>query len=132
MNTITFRVIVSITICIIAFPNAAFAYGSGGSSKKACDKPRFTKMTPPAKSVVAPGSEFSFEASSKTNPKTLNASIKGQNLDLKINELSSGRLQVTGFLPELVAEGFVRIKISAKSSAKCTKQDGWLLMIESK
>lgn len=132
MNTITLRIIISIMLCAIAFPNTSFAYGSSGSSKKACGKPRFTKMTPPAKSVVAPGSDFSFEASSKTNPKTLDVSIKDQKLDLKINELPSGRLEVSGILPESIVEGFVRINISANSGAKCTKKDGWLLEIDSK
>jgi hypothetical protein len=104
-----------------------WSYGGGGGQAAKCAKPAFKDMQPPQSSVVSPGAEISFTASSNTNPRSIKAVVKGHEIGLNVKK--NGVVKVTGNLPPEVPEGYARINLSASSSANCTTQDGWLLKI---
>lgn len=104
-----------------------WSYGGGGGQASKCKKPTFKDMTPPKSSVVPPGAEFAFTASSNTNPKSIKVVVKGHEVNLDIKK--SGNIKVSGNLPAEITEGYARVNISASSSAKCSAKDGWLLQI---
>lgn len=118
-----------IFLTFVTFSTNTFSYGSGSSSKKACKKPKFSQFTPPHLSVVKPQSEFSFIASSSTNPKSIAVSIKNHDIETNINKTRSG-YTVTGSLPSAFQGEHARVKIKAKGTNKCPATDGWLLKIE--
>lgn len=103
------------------------SYGGGGGEAAKCKKPAFKDMQPPPSSAVSPGSEFSFIASSNTNPKSIKVAVKGH--DIVLNVAKNGGTKVTGKLPPEFTEGYARVNITASSSANCTVKDGWLLKI---
>ncbi len=112
----------------LVFSSTVLAYGSGGG-KKACTPPAFSQFTPAKLTVVAPQSEFSFIASSLTNPDSINVSVKKQAVDVLVSKQGS-RYLVTGNLPESIQSAFARITITAKGTNNCQGKDGWLLKIE--
>ena len=124
MNTIK---LITFFIFVVCSTNI-FAYGSS-SSKKACKKPKLSQFTPPHLSIVKPESEFSFKASSSTNPKSITVSIKKQVIAVSINKTGSG-FSVTGKLPASLQGSHARINIKAKGTNSCPGSDGWLLKIE--
>ena len=116
-------------LLLLAFITSnAWAYGGGGGQADKCRKPAFDDMVPPKSSVVAPGDEFSFSASSNTNPKSIKVVVKGQSVDLNISK--NGKIKATGKLPADLKAGYARINITANSSSKCIGEGGWLLKIE--
>ncbi|MEE9354047.1 MAG: hypothetical protein V3U75_00500 [Methylococcaceae bacterium] len=117
-----------VSALFVVIPQLSLAYGSG-SATSSCPKPTFTNMTPPAKSVVTPGSEFSFTASKSTQIKTLQVTAKGEKVPVTSKPKKNGTFIVTGKLPSSITDGFARVSISAKSSATCQGTDGWLLQI---
>ncbi len=114
-------------LLLVFFATSAWSYGGGGGEAAKCKKPSFKDMNPPQSSTVPPGAEFSFTASSNTNPKSIKVEVKGHQVDLKVNKNTS--VEVTGNLPPEVTAGYARINISANSSANCASQDGWLLKV---
>ncbi len=104
-----------------------WSYGGGGGQASKCKKPSVKDMAPPQSSVVAPGAEFSFTASSNTNPESIKVNVKGQDVELKIQK--NGNVKVNGNLPAGLTGDYARINITASSSANCTIKDGWLLNI---
>ncbi|MGH8552693.1 MAG: hypothetical protein ACRERS_05300 [Methylococcales bacterium] len=112
---------------LVVFTSSAWSYGGGGGEAGKCKKPAFKDMNPPQSSEVSPGAEFSFTASSNTNPQSIKVAVKGHPVDLKLK--TNGSIKVTGNLPAEVTEGYARINISATSSGSCAMQDGWLLKI---
>ncbi|MCF6202681.1 MAG: hypothetical protein L3J59_03290 [Methylococcaceae bacterium] len=116
-------------LTFVAFSTNIFAYGSGSSSKKSCEKPDLSQFTPPHLSVVAPESEFSFVASAATNPETIEVSMKKQIVETNIEKISGG-YSVTGNLPASLEGAYVRVSIKAKGTNNCPENDGWLLKIE--
>jgi len=119
---------VLIAFILICFATNVSAYGSS-SSKKACTKPKFTEFTPPHLSVVGTQSEFSFLASSLTDPTTLKVDAKKQPVKVIINKSNKG-YSVTGKLPATLQSTYARINIEATGTNKCQAKDGWLLKIE--
>lgn len=111
------------------FSSNALAYGSSSSSKKACNKPKFTQFTPAHLAVVLPQSEFSFLASALTNPETIVVSVKKQAVDVAINKTNKG-YSVTGTLPASLQGTHARVDIKATGTNNCKGNDGWLLKIE--
>ncbi|OQK18425.1 hypothetical protein AU255_11590 [Methyloprofundus sedimenti] len=125
MNTIKFM-----TVFILAvFSSNLLAYGSSSSSKKACNKPKFTQFTPPHMAVVAAQSEFSFQTSTSTNPDSIEVSVKKQPVEITINKVNNG-YSVSGKLPASLQDTFARVEIDAKATNGCKGSDGWLLKIE--
>lgn len=104
------------------------AYGSS-SSKKACKKPTFKNFTPAHLATVESNTEFSFLASSLTNPDTINVTIKKQTVDVEIKKNNNAFL-VTGTLPESLQNTYARVVINATGTNKCKGNDGWLLNIK--
>ena len=113
---------------LVAFNTNVSAYGSSGSSKKACKKPEFTKFTPVHLSEVVPESEFSFVASALTNPESIVVTIKKQPVDVTIKKLNNG-YSVSGNLPASLEGTYARVDINAKGTNNCKNNDGWLLKI---
>ncbi len=124
MNTIKLMTLLT----FVVFSTNVFAYGSSSSSKKACKKPKFSQFAPPHLSVVTPQSEFSFFASSSTNPESINVSIKKQSIETSINKIAGG-YAVTGKLPASLQGSYARVNIKAKGSNNCPATDGWLLKL---
>ncbi len=105
-----------------------WAYGSG-SSQKACKKPKFTQFTPSKLTTVSPGTEFSFKASSLTNPKSMVVSVKKLVVEMNITKKNTG-YEVSGKLPDALQNTYARIDIKASGTNNCKANDGWLLKID--
>ena len=78
-----------IVFVLTVFSSNLLAYGSSSSSKKACKKPKFTQFKPPHLDVVAPQSEFSFQASMLTNPDSIKVSVKKLPVEVTINKVNN-------------------------------------------
>ncbi|WP_349432544.1 hypothetical protein Q9L42_007795 [Methylomarinum sp. Ch1-1] len=115
-------------LILALFSAQAWAYGSS-SSKKACKSPKFSQFAPSHLSVVAPESEFSFFASSITNPSSIEVSVKKQPVEVTVDTSGNGYL-VSGKLPAPLQNTYARVQIEAKGGNQCRGQDGWLLKIE--
>lgn len=102
-------------------------YGSS-SSTKACTKPHFSEFVPADKTEVVPQAQFSFLASSATNPKTIMVEIKKRPVEIKITPKGQG-YQVSGTLPSDLKGTTARINITAESPSNCKANDGWLVKI---
>jgi uncharacterized membrane protein len=107
----------------------ALAYGSSSSSKKACNKPKFTQFTPIHLAAIKPESEFSFLASALTAPETIVVSVKKQAVSVTINKTNKG-YSITGKLPASLQSTYARIAITATGMNSCKGSDGWLLKID--
>ena len=109
---------------------ASWAYGGGGgSSTKACAKPKFTDFAPAANAEVVPGSAFSFNASSNTYPNSIKVAVKGLPADIQVSPQKSGNIAVTGKLPASLKGTYARIDISAEGKSQCKGSGGWLVKI---
>jgi len=116
-----------ILMLIIATSNV-WAYGSSSSSKKACNKPKFSEFVPANNAEVSAKSAFSFVASANTNPESIIVMIKDRPVAVTIKPINQG-FQVTGTLPETLKGNFARISISADGPSQCKGSDGWLVKI---
>jgi hypothetical protein len=112
---------------IIATSNV-WAYGSSSSSKKACNKPKFSEFVPANNAEVSAKSAFSFVASANTNPESIIVMIKDRPVAVTVKPINQG-FQVTGTLPETLKGNFARISISADGPSQCKGSDGWLVKI---
>ena len=106
-----------ILILMIATSNV-WAYGSSSSSKKACNKPKFSEFTPVNNAQVAAKSAFSFLASANTNPESIIVTIKDQPIAVTITPKNQG-FQVSGTLPDTIKGSFARISITADGPNQC-------------
>lgn len=114
-------------LVLVGLSTQTWSYGGGGGGSS-CKEPSFKNMTPPKSTVVEPGAEFSFTASSNTNPKSIKVVVKGQEVDLQVEK--NGAIKVTGNLPPELTDGYARINITASSSpSSCQGEGGWLLKI---
>ena len=125
MNTVKLLMVFIFTV----FSMNVSAYGSSSSSKKACNKPKFTEFSPPHLAVVAVQSEFSFVASALTNPESIEVSVKKQPVEVTVNKIKNS-YSVTGKLPVSLQGTYARVDIKAKGTNNCKASDGWLLNIE--
>lgn len=116
-----------ILILMIATSNV-WAYGSSSSSKKACNKPKFSEFVPVNNAQVAAKSGFSFVASADTNPESIIVTVKDQPVAVTITPKNQG-FQVKGTLPDTLTGSFARISITADGPNKCKGSDGWLVKI---
>ena len=116
-----------ILMLIIATSNV-WAYGSSSSSKKACNKPKFSEFVPTNNAEIAAKSAFSFVASANTNPESIIVTIKDQPIAVTVTPKNQG-FQVTGILPDTLTGNFARISISADGPNKCKGSDGWLVKV---
>lgn len=105
-----------------------WSYGSNSSSKKACDKPRFSEFIPANKAQVAAKSTFSFMVSAGTKPETIAVTVKEQPVDITVTPKNQG-FEVTGKLPDTLKETYARINITAEGPNKCKGNDGWLVQV---
>ena len=108
---------------------SSWAYGSGGSSSKACAKPGFTDFDPAENAEVAAGSRFSFTASANTYPNTIKVNVKGQPAAFKVEPKSQGGFRVNGTLPASLKGVYARIAITADAQGNCKGEGGWLVKI---
>ena len=116
-----------ILILMIATSNV-WVYGSSSSSKKACNKPKFSEFVPVNNAQVAAKSGFSFVASANTNPESIIVTVKDQPVAVTITPKNQG-FQVKGTLPDTLTGSFARISITADGPNKCKGSDGWLVKI---
>ena len=112
---------------IIATSNA-WAYGSSSSTKKACNKPKFSEFMPANNAEVAAKSAFSFVASANTNPESIMVTVKNQPVTVTVTPKNQG-FQVTGKLPDTLTGTVARISIAADGPSQCKGSDGWLVKI---
>ena len=105
-----------------------WAYGSSSSSKKACDKPKFSEFSPINNAEVAKKSAFSFIASANTNPDSIIVTVKNQPIAITVTPKNQSFL-VTGILPDMSKGDFARISIAADGPNQCKGTDGWLVKI---
>lgn len=116
-----------ILMLIIATSNV-WAYGSSSSSKKVCNKPKFSEFVPANNAKVSAKSAFSFVASASTNPDSIIVTIKDQPVAVTVTPKNQG-FQVTGILPDTLKGNFARITITADGPNQCKGSDGWLVKI---
>ena len=116
-----------ILILMIAASNV-WAYGSSSSSKKTCNKPKFSEFVPVNNAQVTAKSAFSFIASANTNPDSIIVTVKDQPVAITVTSKNQG-FQVEGTLPDTVKGTFARIGITADSSNQCKGSDGWLVNV---
>ncbi|MGR8997444.1 MAG: hypothetical protein ACU88J_00145 [Gammaproteobacteria bacterium] len=116
-----------ILILMIAAGNV-WAYGSSSSSKKACNKPKFSEFVPVNNAKVSAKSDFSFVASANTYPESIIVTIKGQPVAVTIAPKNQG-FQVKGKFPDTLTGSFARINITADGPNKCKGSGGWLVKI---
>lgn len=117
-----------ILLALTVWSANAMAYGSS-SSKKACQKPRFSEFTPADNGTIEPQSAFSFVASGLTNPDSIQVSIKKQAVEIVVEPKNNAYL-VTGTLPESLQNTYVRVSINATGKNRCKGSDGWLLLVK--
>lgn len=123
MNYNYFLTLFLFLICV----DAAWAYGSS-SSKKACEKPKFSHFSPPDKSTTASRSEFTFNASANTQPDSIKVEIKEIPVKIQVSQNNPG-YHVKGSLPESLVNTYARIAINAETVKGCKGSDGWLVNI---
>jgi len=124
----TYKIILIFVLFSIA--NNAWAYGGGGgSSKKACTKPRFSEFSPANNAQVVPGAGFSFMATGVVDPDSIKANVKGQDVELTLSPQNGGML-VSGKLPATITKDFARINVSAEGHNHCKGDGGWLVKVE--
>ena len=116
-----------ILMLMIATSNV-WAYGSSSSSKKACNKPKFSEFVPANNAEIAAKSAFSFVASANTNPESIIVTVKDQPLAVTIAPKNQG-FQVTGTLPDALKGSFARINITADGPNQCKGSGGWLVKV---
>jgi hypothetical protein len=108
--------------------NIGWAYG-GGSSSKACNKPKFSNFTPAENVAAEAGSNFSFLASKNTYPNSIKVALKDQAIELTITSKNEAGYLVSGQIPATLKGAFARVAISAEGHNNCKGSDGWLLKI---
>jgi len=116
-----------ILMLMVATSNV-WAYGSSSSSKKVCNKPKFSEFSPVNNAQVAAKSAFSFVASANTNPESIIVTVKNQPVAVTVTPKNQG-FQVTGTLPDTLKGNFARISITADGPNQCKGSDGWLMKI---
>ena len=115
-------------LTLLIVTSNVWAYGSSSSSKKACDKPKFSEFSPVNNAQVATKSAFSFIASANTNPESIIVTVKNQPVTVTVTPKNQSFL-VTGTLPDTLKENFARISIAADGPSQCKGSDGWLVKI---
>jgi hypothetical protein len=116
-----------ILMLMVATSNV-WAYGSSSSSKKACNKPKFSEFTPANNAEVAAKSAFSFTASGNTNPESIIVMVKDQPVAVTVTPQNQS-FKVAGTLPDTLKGNFARISITADGPNQCKGSDGWLVKI---
>jgi len=114
-------------LTLMVVTSNVWAYGSS-SSKKACDKPRFSDFSPVNNAQVVAKSAFSFIASANTNPDSIIVTVKNQPVEVTITPKNESFL-VAGTLPDTLKGDFARINIAADGPNQCKGSDGWLVKI---
>jgi hypothetical protein len=114
----------------LMIPGTVWAYGEsgGGSGLIACTA-KLSKFTPANNSEVAPKSEFSFFASTLTNPTSIRVTIKDHSVPITVTQKHDG-FHVTGKIPDAVKGTFAKINIAAKGPNQCDASGGWLVKVK--
>jgi hypothetical protein len=117
-------------IALILISQGVWAYGGGGgSSTKACAKPKFSNFSPAENAEARAGSAFSFSASKNTYANTIKVTVKGQPVNVNISSKNDGTHMVSGRLPDSIKGPYARIAISADAQSNCNGSGGWLVNI---
>ena len=114
----------------LLLPGSAWAYGdsSGGNNMIQCTA-KFSRFTPPNNTEVAPKSEFSFYASTSTNPNSIKVTIKDQLVPITVTTKHDG-LHVTGKLPATVTGTYAKINLLGKGPNQCEAIGAWLVKVK--
>ena len=115
---------------VFIIPGTIWAYGdgSGGSNMIACTA-KFSNFTPPNNTEIAAKSEFSFYASTTTNPNSIRVTIKDQLVPITVTAKHDG-LHVTGKLPATIKSTYAKINLTAKGPNQCEARGGWLVKVK--
>jgi hypothetical protein len=113
----------------LIIPGTAWAYGDISSSNLIACTAKFSRFSPPNNTEVAQKSEFSFFASTPTNPATIRVTIKEQLVPITVTAKHDG-LQVTGKLPASLKGTYAKINLSGKGPNQCDATGGWLVKVK--
>jgi len=118
-----------IAIALI-LPGAAWAYGdiNAGNNMIPCTA-KFSKFTPANNTEVAANSEFSFFASTLTNPNSIRVTIKDQLVPITVTPKHDG-FQVTGKLPAAIKGTYAKINLTGKGPNQCEASGAWLVKVK--
>ncbi|MBV1871614.1 MAG: hypothetical protein KUG83_03620 [Gammaproteobacteria bacterium] len=109
--------------------NASAFYGGGQAGAiKSCELPKLSTFTPAHLAVVEPKTAFSFTASKKIDPRSIEVSAKRLAVDVTVTETENGYM-FSGKLPESLSNTYARIDIKATTTSGCMGNEGWLLNI---
>ena len=114
---------------VLMIPGTVWAYGDSGSSSIVPCAAKLSKFTPVNNTEVAPKSEFSFFASTLTNPNSIRVIIKDHVVPITVISKHDG-FQVTGKLPDAVKGTFAKINLTAKGPNQCEVSGGWLVKVK--
>ena len=103
----------------------AFGVSHHGGIILDCTPPLFFDESPAKEARVQAVSQFSFVASDNTDAETLKVWANNQPVPFEVKTLRSGRLAVTGKLPEAVTEGKVWFKVTGISTDGCDQLHNW-------
>jgi hypothetical protein len=114
----------------LLLPGTAWAYGdiNAGNNMIPCTA-KFSRFTPPNNTEVAPKSEFSFYASTSTNPSSIRVTIKEQLVPITVTTKHDG-LHVTGKIPATVKATYAKINLVGKGPNQCEATAGWLVKVK--
>ena len=120
-----------LALALMLVTSTSWAYCGGGSSSKACAKPKFTDFVPAENAEVTAGSSFSFTASANTHPDSIKVTVKGLPASIKVTPKNAGNsFEVSGTLPASLKGTYARIAIEADAQSNCDGGGGWLVKIK--
>lgn len=115
-------------LILLSMAGNSWAYGSSSSSsKKACDKPKFTEFFPGNNAQISAKSAFSLRVSG-ADANSIVVTIKEQSVAVTVTEKNQG-LEVTGMLPDNLKSTYARINVTAEGPNRCKGSEGWLVKI---
>jgi len=117
-------------VIVLIIPGTAWAYGDGGGGAGliACTA-KFSKFAPANNTEVAANSEFSFFASTLTNPNSIRVTIKDQLVPITVTPKHDG-FQVTGKLPAAIKGTYAKINLTGKGPNQCEASGAWLVKVK--
>lgn len=118
-----------VSLAVLPLTARGFAVGHHGGIILDCTAPVFFDESPPKDAKVASVDRFSFTASEDTDPETLKVWVNAQPVEITITPQLSGRLTVSGKLPQPITQGKAWIKATGVSHDGCDQLHTWNVYI---
>ncbi len=126
MKNIRRAVVLSMLSCAGAM--MVFTDAQARFESHVCAKPKFSGFKPGDRAEVAPGSEFSFRAPGDIAIHSVEATVKGIKVDLRVDDRQEF-YYFRGTLPAELKDTFARIKVKGTAKLGCKGVNGWLIKI---